>query len=102
MRAQDIIKGVESKPTTNLIITDDIALIRKEFKHNYVHIEGNNEIEDLYLLTRGKYFIGSNSTFSWWGAFLGDYKYKIFPKMWFGDPSCPDPIDILDDDFICI
>tara|TARA_R110002020_G_scaffold201949_4_gene404882 strand:- start:395 stop:1159 length:765 start_codon:yes stop_codon:yes gene_type:complete len=102
IRAQDIIKGEESKPTTNLLITDDIALIRNQFKDNYVHIEGNNEIEDLYLLTRGKYFIGSNSTFSWWGAFLGDYKYKIFPKMWFGDPSAPDPVDIFNDDFICI
>ena len=99
--ARDIIKGSISTPFINLIVTDDIAFLEKEFKSNYMYIKGNNEIEDLYLLTQGRYLIGSNSTFSWWGAFLGEHEYKIFPKMWFGKGG-PDSTDIFNDDFICI
>ena len=40
---------------------------------------------DFFLMTKAKYFIVSNSTFSWWTAFLSTKKDKfiILPKKWF-------------------
>ena len=39
---------------------------------------------DLILMSKGKFFIISNSTFSWWAAFLARNKRKfiILPKQW--------------------
>ena len=46
---------------------------------------------DLFLMSRCHHHICSNSTFSWWGAYLGvasqksaDNPITIFPSMWFG------------------
>jgi len=39
-------------------------------------------IEDFQLMTHCRHFITANSSFSWWGAWLGSYKekYVILPK----------------------
>jgi hypothetical protein len=36
-----------------------------------------NAYADLWLMTQCQHFITANSTFSWWGAWLGDAKEKI-------------------------
>ena len=36
-----------------------------------------NEIKELFLMSRFRYFIIANSTFSWWGAWLSDQQEKI-------------------------
>ena len=48
-------------------------------------IAGFEPWEDLYLMSQCRHGIGANSTFSWWGAWLGDYsgRVNIFPKKWF-------------------
>lgn len=39
---------------------------------------------DLQLMTFCDYHITSNSTYSWWGAYLSDDPHPIYPYPWFG------------------
>lgn len=57
-----------------LVFSDDVAGARRllrGLRANLVYIEGNKDYEDLYLMTQCRDFICSVSTFSWWGAWLG-------------------------------
>tara|TARA_Y100001968_G_C19448240_1_gene766694 strand:- start:277 stop:1158 length:882 start_codon:yes stop_codon:yes gene_type:complete len=52
----------------------------------FVDINGMEKPEfDFLLMKSCKYFIIANSTFSWWAAWLSNYKHKkvIAPKVWF-------------------
>lgn len=76
------------------IFTDDLDWIHTHFKikAEMCIASNNNSLdpsEDLQLMAACKHFIIANSTFSWWGAWLGEYEHKrvIAPKKWFTDPS---------------
>ena len=45
---------------------------------NFINLKNNDEIEDLFALSQCDSIIMSNSSFSWWGAFLGNEKKKSF------------------------
>jgi hypothetical protein len=58
-----------------LVFSDDIAGARRVLhglRANLLYVEGNEDYEDLYLMTRCRDFICSVSTFAWWGAWLGE------------------------------
>lgn len=70
-----------------LIISDDIEWCKKKFiGDNYLFIDDEPPVIDLYLQTYCTHNIISNSTFSWWGAWLNPNVNKIVvaPKNWFG------------------
>ena len=50
----------------------------------FIVSEGNGPYHDLYLMTQCSDFIISNSTYSWWGAWLADTGTVIAPHVWFG------------------
>ncbi|MBI3508834.1 MAG: alpha-1,2-fucosyltransferase [Chlamydiia bacterium] len=60
---------------------------------NVVFIEGNDYITDFYLMTFCKNLVTSNSTFSWWAAYLKQTPdgLIIAPNRWFYDPYDADP-----------
>ena len=50
----------------------------------FIVSEGNGSYHDLYLMTKCSDFIISNSTYSWWGAWLANKGTVIAPDTWFG------------------
>lgn len=70
-----------------LIISDDIDWCKRNFKGaNFYFVDDEEPIIDLYIQTLCDNNIISNSTFSWWGAWLNPNKDKVVvcPDPWFG------------------
>lgn len=86
------------------LTTDSPVDVAIEFanKIDFVHINGKTELEDLYCLTKGYSIVGSNSSFAWWGAWLGNHHKKIFPSRWFGPSGPQNFTDIYCEDFMII
>ena len=57
------------------------------FSDDRFAISNNAADFDLCLMTLCKYHIIANSSYSWWGAWLGKSDMVIAPKNWFG-ASC--------------
>jgi hypothetical protein len=75
-------------PSKYYIFSDEIELVKKEFPDNkyFEYVSGGDEITDMWLMTKCKYQIIGNSSFSWWAAYLSEYKETetIAPANWFG------------------
>ncbi len=70
-----------------IFISDDPSYIEKEFDYMVnKYISTNSEIIDLQFLINADICVLSNSSFSWWGAWLNNNKSKqIFaPEFWLG------------------
>lgn len=70
-----------------LVVSDDIAWCKKTFRgERNVFVEGETPTVALYLLSMCTHYILSNSSFSWWGAWLNpDPKKRVIcPTPWFG------------------
>lgn len=71
------------------IFSDCIEKVKQRFNFNYPvrYIEGYKDYESLRLMYNCKHFIISNSSFSWWGAYLGMNTDKIIlsPEKWYND-----------------
>ncbi len=77
-----------------LFFSDDLEWCRQNFSHlEAIYIDwnrGDNSFRDMQLISLCNHIIISNSTFSWWGAWLNERKNKIVvaPHKWKNDPSC--------------
>jgi len=69
---------------TFLIFSDDIEWCKQIFPEGVIFIEGN-QFEDLCLMSLCNHNVISNSSYSWWGAYLNKNPNKkiIAPKNWF-------------------
>ena len=73
-----------------LVFSDDLAWCRQflPFQDRLAFVDGcATEAEEMYLMTRCHHYIISNSSFSWWGAWLGDHvgKTVFAPSRWSPD-----------------
>jgi len=76
------------------VFSDDIEWAKENiFTEHLTYFMSQNGAdkgyEDLRLMMQCKHFIVANSSFSWWGAWLGAYHDKVVvcPKKWFNDPE---------------
>ena len=73
------------------VFSDDIGQARKELSHELSlfsrveFIEGNSQEEDLYLMSKAHHHVIANSSFSWWGAWLGQHQGQVVvsPYPWY-------------------
>lgn len=86
LKAIDLIESNKGK-STYFVFSDDLekalTLLPREFK--YVVVKNESPIIDLLKMSYCNDFIISNSSFSWWGAYLSDIspiKQVICPKRW--------------------
>jgi hypothetical protein len=82
--------GDVAKGATLYVFSDDPAHCRDVLRlaHKTVIVDGLDPAkpwEDLRLMAAGRHFVIANSSFSWWGAFLGTHpdKQVIAPQRWF-------------------
>ena len=82
-----LLQAVSSFPkgTRFMVFSDDIPWCRKFFRGDrFSFVEGPDVVENLFLMSWCDHYICSNSTYSWWGAYLGRRGRVIFPSMWYG------------------
>ena len=73
-------KGTEFSVFTN---DREYALTKSYLKDiHYTFIESENEVDDLYLMSKCKGGICANSSFSWWGAYLNSSRQLVLPSKW--------------------
>ena len=76
------------------IFSDDISWVKSNMKmdgqYHYVdHNQGAESYNDMRLMSLCKHHIIANSSFSWWGSWLGSNfdKTVIAPKDWFSNQT---------------
>lgn len=86
-----------------LVFSDDIEWCRENFRGDqFVFPDLVNYVE-LYLMAKCDCNIIANSSFSWWGAYLGvKDKMVIAPKLWFGPAASVNDRDLVPDRWIRI
>lgn len=91
--------------TQFIVCSDDIQWCKKHFKGDRFHfIEGESVLVQLYIHALCQNNIISNSSFSWWGAWLNPNPGKkvIAPAVWFGMSTNYDTRDLLWDGVVQI
>ena len=80
-----------------ILFTDDMETVEKEFDISlFKRLNNTTDIEDLYAMTQCDSMIMSNSSFSWWGSWLGKKKEKVIvPPIWFGIAGPRDIQDLI-------
>jgi len=96
------IKHIHTADNYYVFISDDIDFIRKEF--DYIPnkcISDNTEIIDFQFLSHADICILSNSSFSWWGAYLNAKNpYVIAPQYWLGSKEQREiPVRVIPESF---
>lgn len=69
-----------------MVFSDEIELAKKEpmFQGDNFHFsEGKSAVQDMNLMASCQGIIGSNSSYSWWSAYLSGAEKIIFPAKWF-------------------
>jgi hypothetical protein len=96
-----LIKDDTDKPHL-LVFSDDITKAKGLLQgyQTAVFIQNTTPVEDLLLMSRCQGNIIANSSFSWWGAWLGSDVTKtiVAPTRWFA--NIPEPVGIIPESWV--
>jgi hypothetical protein len=105
-KAIEYISGKVDTPVF-FVFSDDMEWAQDNISIPYeVHYMDQNgpkeDYEDIRLMMQCKHFIIANSSFSWWGAWLGvgEDKIVVCPKNWFNDSEMK--TDIICDSWVML
>lgn len=86
-------KALTLVPSNQYIVaSDDIPWCKEHLNiPNAIYLEGWKVHEQLWIMAMCHHFIISNSSFSWWAAYLSRHPGKIViaPETWFGPEGPP-------------
>lgn len=88
-----------------LVFSDDIKWCKDVFVGDeFIYIDNEKDYIELYMMSLCKNNVISNSSFSWWGAWLNGNinKQVVSPKKWFGPYINHNTDDIIPKDWIII
>jgi len=86
-----------------LVFSDDLEWCKNNLQNeNFIFSNGENQFEDMCMMSLCDYHIIANSSFSWWGSYLSDSKLTIAPKKWFGPRGPQDWSTIYRKDWITL
>lgn len=90
--------------TIFVVVSDDIKWCKENLNYDNLIFSNGHTNFDLCLQSKCNHHIISNSTFSWWGAWLGENKNKqiIAPKRWFNDNFEYSYVDVVPSNWIKI
>ena len=80
-----------------IIFSDDTEWCKEQelfANDRFAVAEGGDQFYDLCLMSMCDDFIIANSTYSWWGAWLGNRGKVVAPKQWFGETLGHDTKDL--------
>jgi hypothetical protein len=102
---KEAIEILKNETEIFIIFSDDITWCKENFDlENVFYVENEKDYIELVLMSLCKNNIISNSSFSWWGAWLNNNLTKkvIGPSKWFGPAINHNTGDILPENWIKI
>ena len=91
------------EPKDLIIFSDDIAWCRSlDFLQGATFVDEPDEVIALHLMTHFRHFILSNSSFSWWAAWLSCSEDVVVPNRWFGPSGPQDTQDIYEPNWLSL
>ena len=87
-----------------IVVSDDPQWCRAYLPEDW-HIAGGipNKYRDMQIIASCAHSVISNSSFSWWGAWLGDgdpQRMVIAPTHWYANPTMQDDRDVVPERWI--
>lgn len=105
MGREYILKAIQFFPKdfTFIIFTNDICFAKQELRglpYHFHLVRKEKYFYDFYLMSMCDHHIISNSSFSWWSAYLNKNPHKkvIVPAIWFN--RIDNPFNLSEDDLI--
>lgn len=111
---EEIIKKIDTNalrpeiPKHIFVATDDVEWVKKhvKFHQNFTFISrpAIYDFEEIFIMSKCDHFVISNSTFSWWSAWLSLNPNKIVaaPKIWMQGRPDIDTSDIVPENWLRI
>jgi hypothetical protein len=80
---RDAIAQIDDGNCKFIIFTDDKNWCEEMFPGMHIHENEERSYMDMMVMSKMSKIVISNSTFSWWAAYIGDIQTVICPYPWF-------------------